>query len=291
MDKGGLYREAIHLLSRLQFAESDVLLAHACEPVRMPAYAGSILAPVDELEAERLSSMREVLREATEMASLENVGEAVIECPLDGKATEQIMEIAAREHADLVAVGSRRHGILGSFFTGSVGRALAIGARESFLIARSGVVGRGDVRAVFATDHSKYADACLEELLRLDPLGITELHFVFAQDGEMATLAEAAGESGEVPQSVEELVAEVKAKGALLVESCIDSGRLADYEMVFDFTIEALRKKMYDLKADLLILGAQGHGFIERLLIGSLALHEVVAEPFSVLVLRIPEDD
>ena len=37
----------------------------------------------------------------------------------------------------------------------------------------------------------------------------------------------------------------------------------------------------------LMILGAQGHGFIERLLIGSTSLHQVAAEPYPVLVLRV----
>ncbi|RYG31629.1 universal stress protein, partial [bacterium] len=48
------------------------------------------------------------------------------------------------------------------------------------------------------------------------------------------------------------------------------------------------RTTMSETGSDLLILGARGHGLIERLLIGSLALHVVVAEPYSVMVLRLP---
>jgi nucleotide-binding universal stress UspA family protein len=38
--------------------------------------------------------------------------------------------------------------------------------------------------------------------------------------------------------------------------------------------------------ADILILGGQGHGFIERLVVGSVALHQAVAEPYSLLIVR-----
>ena len=38
--------------------------------------------------------------------------------------------------------------------------------------------------------------------------------------------------------------------------------------------------------ADLLVLGAQGHGFLERLTTGSVSLDQAVARPYSVIVMR-----
>jgi hypothetical protein len=43
---------------------------------------------------------------------------------------------------------------------------------------------------------------------------------------------------------------------------------------------------MLDTKSDLLVLGAQGHGFLARLRMGSKSFHQVVSERYSVLVLR-----
>jgi hypothetical protein len=36
----------------------------------------------------------------------------------------------------------------------------------------------------------------------------------------------------------------------------------------------------------LLILGAQGYGFWERLMVGSISFHQAIAEPHPVLILR-----
>jgi nucleotide-binding universal stress UspA family protein len=51
---------------------------------------------------------------------------------------------------------------------------------------------------------------------------------------------------------------------------------------------DAIKQTMQEFNAQLLIVGAHGHGFFERMMLGSIALHQVVAEPHSVLVLRAP---
>jgi len=50
---------------------------------------------------------------------------------------------------------------------------------------------------------------------------------------------------------------------------------------------EAIQNAMKETEADLLILGAQGHGFWDRLAIGSISFHQAIAEPHSVLLLRV----
>jgi hypothetical protein len=47
-----------------------------------------------------------------------------------------------------------------------------------------------------------------------------------------------------------------------------------------------LRELMRTEQADLLVLGAQGHGFLDRMRSGSVSFHQVVGESYSVLVLR-----
>ena len=48
----------------------------------------------------------------------------------------------------------------------------------------------------------------------------------------------------------------------------------------------AIRGAVIDLDADLVILGARGHRWLERVLLGSFALEQTVDEPHSVLILR-----
>jgi nucleotide-binding universal stress UspA family protein len=57
--------------------------------------------------------------------------------------------------------------------------------------------------------------------------------------------------------------------------------------MVVEGTVEeSIHRVMSDLKADLLIVGSQGHGFIDRIVVGSTSLHEVIGENYPVLLLR-----
>jgi len=288
VDEEGIYRDAVHLLGRLRFAEANVMLIHVREPLNLHAYMGVAGASCTELERSRQRNMDQVLDDADRLADFQGVGESYSKYPLTGSPASEVMLFAERAKADLVAIGSRQRGNVGSFFMGSVGRALAIGARESFLVARGGAAEIGQVRAVFATDHSDYANACFKELLRLNPTGISEICFTFADYGAKSSLASAAG----LPQDCEETSAElrekIRVKGAELVDRCLEAGIYAQYNIVDGFPIDAVQQCMEDTKSDLLILGAKGHGFMERLLVGSFTLHAVVAEPYSVLVLRLP---
>jgi hypothetical protein len=40
------------------------------------------------------------------------------------------------------------------------------------------------------------------------------------------------------------------------------------------------------MSADLLILGAKGHGFLERITMGSVSLRQAIAGMYSTLILR-----
>ena len=52
-------------------------------------------------------------------------------------------------------------------------------------------------------------------------------------------------------------------------------------------TNDVLNSVMEDSRADLLILGAHGHGFIKRLVVGSTTMHMVGNEPWNMLVIRV----
>jgi nucleotide-binding universal stress UspA family protein len=199
------------------------------------------------------------------------------------------MKYADHVRARLIAVGSSGKSPLRSFFMGSVGRGILIGAYQSILIARGGSAERGPVRAVLATDHSPYANRCIEALLRLAPRGISHLTVVtvFPKDKMEALLPflpDFVLDPAEwVEQGLERRNREVIEK--LKPLGCDAASRVEDGEVH-----DSLRKVMKDARADLLIPGAQGHGFVERVTLGSVSFHEAMSEPHSVLVLRAAEE-
>jgi nucleotide-binding universal stress UspA family protein len=43
---------------------------------------------------------------------------------------------------------------------------------------------------------------------------------------------------------------------------------------------------MQETHSELLVLGSQGHGFMERIALGSTSLEQAIKQPYSVLVVR-----
>lgn len=290
IDSEHLFREAIHLLGRLDFVGARPVLAHVSDAFLAPYMDGAVLPPMAEVVRVARQSENRLLDEADRACDEASLSRNREVRRLEGNPSLEILNLVEAEHADLVAIGSHRKGGLESAFLGSVGRALAISGDRSFLIGRSGVADRGNVSAVFATDHSHYADGCFDELLRLDPSGLTDIHIVFAAERGREFLRQTAGIGDDEEPAFDEIRERIRAKGEAMVQRCLESGRQADYRMVDGYALDALRNAMYETKSELLVIGAKGHGFLERLVIGSLSLHMVVAEPFSVLVLRHPKE-
>ncbi|RYG24781.1 hypothetical protein EON82_09540 [bacterium] len=285
IDRDRLYGAALVLLGRLGFAENHVTLAHIGPAV------GAQLSPVPlvyayydagELAAVAKRVGTDLLQEATDVACASGIDsvESVYEI---GSSSVQLMRLADERRVDLVAIGSGQHGAVESFFLGSVGRALAIGAHQSFLISRREGNSTGPLKAVFATDHSEYANRCFSRLIDMNPEGLKHVTIVTATESNLLA-------TDDHPElSLTEVEETMTLHGEEMVERLQATGRTAEFRLIEGFPAEAIAKAMTDTDADLLILGARGHGLIERVFIGSLALHAVVAEPYSVLVIRIPE--
>lgn len=293
IDGDGLYAAALDLLGRLRFAENEVSLVHVEPPIGpMPIPAPIVydFETASELEGTLRTIGRRTLEEASERAKAAGLGDAHKTEYLVGNTAASLMEKADRDRSDLVAIGSKHHGAMECFLLGSVGRALAIGARQSFLIARGNSRPGGKVRAVFATDHSEYANRCFSRLLDMSPDGLGQVTIVTATEStlEMA-IHGATGFDDRSPESITEAEDRARVLGEAMVGRLAARGVVSEYRLVEGVAEEAIRRTMKDTGSDLLILGARGHGLFERVLIGSLALHTVVAEPYAVLVLRMPE--
>ncbi len=284
VDAQGSYREALNLLLRLDIPELEVKVVHVVETFEefasfMPNhyYQHAFL----HNEAETQGFVDPVI------AELGKASVPALPAILYGTAPGQLQEFAQTEHADLIAVGSERKGKWGSLFFSSVTRALAISSPQSFLVAKGEIAKDGPLTAVLATDHSDYCDACIDKLLARCPRGIRKLTVVTAHWTDLNMLDMALKVSHLQPVDLYEwIVRRLKSKSDALAERFRELGVETDIRISEEEPREAIASAMKDTNADLLIMGARGHNLKDRITIGSVVMHEVVVEPYSVLVLR-----
>lgn len=282
---------AIRLLGRLDFANAEVHTVCVVEPFYpyAPAVAPGVAMPVgvdfSAIERSAREHCEKVGAEACEHLSRFNV-----RCRSSvavGKAPEVLEEYAQKIEADLIAVGSTGKSTLEAFLFGSVTRHLSAHSDRSLLIGRGELMTQGKVKAVFATDHSDYASKAVVELLRLNPRGFERVTVltVFDLDVRMPI-----GTALAAPETLslehDRLVSEIHSQNRRIRDSLSSLGCETNALEVRGLPNEKIREVMEQTESELLVLGAQGHGALRRLVMGSVAHHQVAQESYPVLVLR-----
>ena len=254
IDEGGSYLAVLNLLARLKIAETEVEVVHADET--------HVVDPRSEFGYVSDAEIAQI-----------DFDEAL----LSGPASKVLVEHAGHDKVDLICIGSRRRSKFNSSLFGSMGRSVTISANQSILLSKGNVDSTGDLVAVLAVDHSKYADQAVEKLTQLRPLGIKRLVVITAIEGKFR--------SKTIDKAMVEEYLDVKSKK--IVEVLHAAGLPAEHRIVWGDLSEVLEDQLHSIHADLLILGAQGHGYSGRNHIGSSALKQVVACKQSVLLLRV----
>jgi len=281
---------SVELLKRLRFGNAQVEIVHVVPP---PIYTGweydPVIAPAvlaEVIAQDTASAQVQMDALAQELGSALSPTVTV----LTGNPTELLMIEADKTQADLLAINGTNAGPLVAFLTGSVARGLVIGAHQSVLIARKAAPDPlRPLRAVLATDHSPYAERCLEKLTAFWPQGIQHITVLTSYPEERIRAMEPL-----LPQlgvgPVEAVQETLEAKNNTLIQKL--SGCFHPMLTTFSSEVspldvhEAIAQTMKQTDADLLILGAHGHSFLERLTLGSTSFRESVFSPYSVLVLR-----
>lgn len=287
IDTVGTYEPAIRLFARLGFPDVDLTLLNAADLV-LPYTSFAMPASIDPTNdfVEGLQNAgREAVAEAAKIAQTYGI-EAKTEV-VSGPSVLTVLDRATELDVDLVAVASGRKGMLETLFTGSMSRSIVSGSRHPVLVAKEGVNEQGPVEAVLATDHSPYAEAAVDQLLAMSPKGIRHIHVVTAyevsdKEAEILRANLPALESHIDPWIQQKLDEKCKA----LVGKLSQHGFEADYTLEKGHPNKVISDTMARTKAELLIMGAQGHGFIDRLFVGSVSFHQLVSEPHSLLILR-----
>ena len=278
------FKSALNLLNRLRFDGPEWHFAHIVSPLDpSPSWEPST-------GSDAAARLKDSLHDYDGLAStVEEVTTAFSGTVhlAQGAPAAFLMKIAEDIRADIVGIGSSGHGPLGSMLFGSVARALAVGSNCSFLVGRGVVANSGHLRVVFATDYSDYARRALTEFLRFRPAGVGEVILTTAHEmlepSELLQYLELVEEGSQAGRTLRE---ELEHLGAQAVEECKRYGIDATAELRDGPVGSAVDASVKEHRADLVVFGAQGHGFLERLVIGSVALQQVITRRESTLVMR-----
>jgi nucleotide-binding universal stress UspA family protein len=287
VDIEGTYLAAVDLCRRFEFPDQHWVLSHVIQQIPMFAPA---LAPMAIPVTEAMVALREEACHSVEKARKHlglDVG-ACTELVPEGTVAATLLHEAGEYACDLIVAGSGHAKKTFPWTVGSVSRALAFASKQSLLATKQPSTKTGPLHAVFATDHSDYANAAIEQLIKWKPKGIDRIDVVTAFDVNEATLA-LMKVGTEVKLDFEKWVREETERRCHLT-----AGKLSNIAKQTRVIVEkgevneVIRSAMIGSGADVLILGAQGHGFVERLFVGSTSLHHVLAEPYPVLLIRPP---
>lgn len=275
----------LSLLRRLDFADARYELAHVIAPPIPAGWPAEVLVAAEALAFQQDQESARALTHLQHLApQLTDQLGAVTTTILDGSPAESLLRHAHEKGAELIAADGSERGAFERALVGSVARALVIGARESVLLARPST-SSGPVKAVFATDHSDYADRCAHLLARYAPRGIAELTIVAAYPEErLNALEPLAGHLGVSP--AEAMREALKVRNARLEATLAGVAPTVRSLVVPGEPNDAIAQSLEEAGAELLILGARGHGFVERVTMGSVSLHQAMRAKTSVLVLR-----
>jgi len=203
---------------------------------------------------------------------------------LQGDPGEELANHAEETGAAFVAVGSRGLGRFDALLLGSVGREIANNRRVDLLVARRRE-SSGDLKVIFATDHSDFAERVAAKLPSMVEGKFRELEVLSVVDPDSKDVAFArsstpwdelkTGLAGWAKEQNEVIVAKLTS----IAERCISN-------VLNGHAREAINDRAEETGADLIIIGAQGRTALSRLLIGSVSSYVLTRAKCSVMIVR-----
>lgn len=277
------YVPAVGLFKALAFPSPSLSFINVVEPV-LPDSSFPELSAAQPL-TQIIDDLQAAGQEALERAVLDWPG-ATRHVVL-GHAASSIIEHADKQHAEVVVIGSQRKSLLESLFSGSVAQGLTSHCPKSVLIGKVPVKADAGLTVVVTHDLSDYSTRAIEKFINMNPQGIARIVLLTADTTDPSIVAVVeridpamAGETHDVIKaSIDQGLVDMASKLSRIcpqVETVVSEG---DVNKVIDET-------MKDVSADLLVLGAHGHGIVERLMVGSVAFHQVVRTTHNVFLVR-----
>ena len=280
--------EALSVLTDVKFPGLKLNLVHVIAPL---VVAGFPTEFVTAAEAVLWNSENESVSALGFMESLSHkvltAGDTVNQLGihvLDGSPAYELLHYADENATNLISVSASTNSTIQTMLTGSVARSVTNGAHQSVLIARQRKR-TGTLRVVLGTDHSNYANKCIEQLIGWSPRGFENIEVVTAFDDTL--LRSRAADTGVAGVSAADAVRDVIADRTTTVAKRLKLISPKTHStVVVGSAPDALRQVAEETNADMIIVCAKGHSMLERLTLGSTSLSLAISAPCSVMVLR-----
>lgn len=280
--------QSLQILTDLGFPGLKLDLVHIIAPLVVAGFPTEVVTAAEavmwnsENEAAAALSFMESLSQG--MLAAGNTVNQVGVHVLDGAPAYELLHFADANATQLVAVCASTNSPIEAILTGSVARNVTNNAHQSVLIGRPRHQ-TGKLRIVLGTDHSEYANTCIEQFIGWSPRGIESISVVTAYEDTL--LRSRAADIGVTGISAADAV-----RDAISVRTTSVAKRLklispkTHASVLVGSPASAIRQVAEETNADVIIVCAKGHSMLERLTLGSTSLSLAIDAPCSVLVLR-----
>jgi len=282
-------RVALDLARAMRWpAGSTIELAIAIEPreaVMGGAWAPGVAHDVDVQLSDFVSEAETVLGRAAD--ELRETGAQIEVHILRGRAATCIVDLGQEIGAELIVVGSRGHGSIGSMVLGSVSAEVADHAHCPVLVARKTGLGR----VLLGTDGSSYARAAEDVLVAWGMFAGAQIEVVSVANLTMpwssglVTSGHADG-ADSLPETSAAVIEEYRAVATSASARLVGAGRSATARTVQGDPAAELLRVAREEDADLIVVGTHGRTGLRRLVAGSVARNVMLHAPCSVLIVR-----
>lgn len=267
---------------------SDIRVISAIEPVDTAlsgAWVPSLVQDFEKQAQELLASARATTQQAATL--LARPGLTVQHEVFEGRPGSCIVEDATLFGADLIVLGSRGHGLIGSMVLGSVSAEVADHAPCPVLVAR----GSGLNKIILGADGSEYARGAEDWLQRwpifgraaIEVTSVAPVGLSWARDLAMAGYAPSAAEFAESDQLQ---VAEHQQFAQASAQRLQAAGLHAQAHVAEGDPAHELIRIAAAQSADAIVIGTHGRTGLARLVMGSVARNVLLHAPCSVLIVR-----
>ena len=208
----------------------------------------------------------------------------------DGPPTKAILRAAKVVRADVIVTGWRGHSAVRRLLTGSVSRNIVRAAPCSVLVVRRAV--RNVSSVVIGVDGSEQSARAVEFATHLPPpeggriLLVTAAPLMSDPSNPLLPADIRKTAASGVASINRSRVAEARANLQHLAKGLRAAGWRVESAIPNAAPLHALLSAVYQVRADLLIVGATGTSQLRRLLLGSVAQGALDRSPVPVLVVR-----
>ncbi len=269
-------------MTALGFSSPEIEVQTVAEPIAFssPAYLGAgATVPVEVIEAQESAA------KAIAESARQTLGASAATIAYGDPASE-LLARAQATGVDLVVAQSEPKSWFNNLFMGSVTRRLAMEGDTSALLIKSAPADGAHV-AVFASDLSPYSQKAWQQFGRMQAHGLSKVIAVTVVDTRPVDFGPLLPDP--TPFMPNLPVLDRDALLQRLKEACpAPAGMNVEHVIVDGTPAESLEPYMQSVGADLLVLGAQGHTWADRVAIGSVALHMTMWGSSTLLLVRPP---